>query len=504
MITNAHYLNRIISAVLGLGLVASGLYLQGVEPSVGTWAPDLNVASAGLSAESSAPALVKVPIKDMRVGTRVPAFNPEVSAAERRGFTEPNWYRWMKLKLEMPKPDGTLLEIEMLRPEDWLIEQMTLVVEPIPVMLSGVDELRPLMESRSGSSSSIEIASAAEFNQATASQDLSDFSLVGVPLRPIYGHIAERLIEAAADRNQVLGMVVELDLPELGIRGPAWIVDLEPAPLVPLGPGQVVTATFKHASANVLDLVLTNTPPTNRSTPPTTLAALNASPSVNPLHATLSPPPTDLGVARTDSIGVTANHPFWSVDRAEFVQAGELQVGERLQTLTGDIHWVQQKLPRPGPEAVYNLEVHDEHVYYVGTNGVLAHNACNGKMWERQIGKQLKKAGYEVLGRLQNRSGHGIDLVLRRGDQIFVAEVKSQTNGWARLSKLQSKSSLANTRRIIGNIKGPTGHWRPKILMSGTSNVAMVVKDALQTGRFGGGVFIQVNEGAGLIRFNIW
>jgi len=40
--------------------------------------------------------------------------------------------------------------------------------------------------------------------------------------------------------------------------------------------------------------------------------------------------------------------------------------------------------------------------------------------------------------------------------------------------------------------------------MSGTSNVAMVVKDALQTGRFGGGVFIQVNEGAGLIRFNIW
>ncbi|MFO1003522.1 MAG: hypothetical protein U0936_24580 [Planctomycetaceae bacterium] len=36
-----------------------------------------------------------------------------------------------------------------------------------------------------------------------------------------------------------------------------------------------------------------------------------------------------------------------------------------------------QKLPRPGPPAeVYNLEVHEEHVYFVGDDGVLAHNTC--------------------------------------------------------------------------------------------------------------------------------
>jgi hypothetical protein len=172
-------------------------------------------------------------------------------------------------------------------------------------------------------------------------------------------------------------------LPELGISGPAWIIDLEPAPLVPAGPGQVVTATFKHASANVLDLVLTNTPPTN-----------------------LSPSPSALSTSPTDSIGVTANHPFWSVDRAEFVQAGELQIGERLQTLAGDIHWVQQKLPRPGPEPVYNLEVHAEHVYYVGTGGVLAHNS---KGYSRNLTSmpfdEAVETGELTLKQVGNRGG---------------------------------------------------------------------------------------------------
>ncbi len=53
----------------------------------------------------------------------------------------------------------------------------------------------------------------------------------------------------------------------------------------------------------------------------------------------------------------------------------DLRLGERLKNLSGDTVWVQQKLPRPGPTPVYNLEVQDEHVYYVGASGVLAHNA---------------------------------------------------------------------------------------------------------------------------------
>ncbi|MBL8812711.1 MAG: hypothetical protein JNM43_21275 [Planctomycetaceae bacterium] len=57
------------------------------------------------------------------------------------------------------------------------------------------------------------------------------------------------------------------------------------------------------------------------------------------------------------------------------MQAGSLEIGERLQTLSGDVKVVQQKLPRPGPEPVFNLEVHAEHVYFVGEDGVLVHNS---------------------------------------------------------------------------------------------------------------------------------
>jgi len=45
------------------------------------------------------------------------------------------------------------------------------------------------------------------------------------------------------------------------------------------------------------------------------------------------------------------------IGRVKIQVHGVLAIGERLQTLGGDIRWVQQKLPRPGPEPVYNLEV---------------------------------------------------------------------------------------------------------------------------------------------------
>ena len=47
--------------------------------------------------------------------------------------------------------------------------------------------------------------------------------------------------------------------------------------------------------------------------------------------------PKTLGEADSEPIGTTSNHPFWSADRQEFVQAGSLEIGERLQTLSEDV-----------------------------------------------------------------------------------------------------------------------------------------------------------------------
>jgi hypothetical protein len=77
---------------------------------------------------------------------------------------------------------------------------------------------------------------------------------------------------------------------------------------------------------------------------------------------------------------MTDNHPFWSVTRQEFIEAGKLQQGEKLQLYNGQAAKVIQILPRPGPEQVHNLEVMNEHVYRVTLAGVLVHNQC-GKIW---------------------------------------------------------------------------------------------------------------------------
>ena len=50
--------------------------------------------------------------------------------------------------------------------------------------------------------------------------------------------------------------------------------------------------------------------------------------------------------------------------------------GERLLLYNGETKRVVQKLPRPGPQVVYNLEIYGEHVYHVTSDGVMVHNSC--------------------------------------------------------------------------------------------------------------------------------
>lgn len=138
--------------------------------------------------------------------------------------------------------------------------------------------------------------------------------------------------EAAA-----IGGTVYIAVPECGIDGEADVLDIRPCPAIQDGPGQVVTGTFRHRSAQVVDLRIE-------------------------------------GLA--EPIGTTANHPFWSDDRQAFVAARDLRPGERLADFAGNPR-VVSIAPRPQPEAVYNLEVQVTHTYHVAANGVLVHNSLD-------------------------------------------------------------------------------------------------------------------------------
>ncbi|MEX1223960.1 MAG: polymorphic toxin-type HINT domain-containing protein, partial [Pirellulales bacterium] len=140
-------------------------------------------------------------------------------------------------------------------------------------------------------------------------------------------------------QDAYVGGFVFLELCELGAYGDAQVINIQPAPMIAAGEGRVVTGTFRHTSSAPLYDVLIE--------------------------------------GESEPIGVTAHHPFWSEDRQDFIPTEELQVGERLLAREGDSRRVVSLLPRPGPEVVYNLEVHREHVYQVAEQGLLVHN-CSG------------------------------------------------------------------------------------------------------------------------------
>lgn len=135
----------------------------------------------------------------------------------------------------------------------------------------------------------------------------------------------------------VVGGTVELNLAEMGAYGQAEILAIESCPPLVAGPGEVVTGTFAHEpDDNLLNIVVEGDP---------------------------------------IPIGCTPNHLFWSVDRAAFVEAGELREGERVETRALGETRIASIAPRPFEKLVYNLEVHGEHVYEVGALGTLVHNA---------------------------------------------------------------------------------------------------------------------------------
>ena len=127
-----------------------------------------------------------------------------------------------------------------------------------------------------------------------------------------------------------------LNLEDFGCVGWAEVISVEDFTYRP-GPGNLVTGTFEHTVNNLVNLCVEG---------------------------------------QEDPIGCTPNHPFWSADREEFVEAGELFFDERVKLLNGETKRVVQRYPRPGPEKVYNLEVFGEHVYHVTSDGILVHNYC--------------------------------------------------------------------------------------------------------------------------------
>ena len=77
-------------------------------------------------------------------------------------------------------------------------------------------------------------------------------------------------------------------------------------------------------------------------------------------------------------VQTTAEHPFW-VEGLGWVNAGQLQPGDAIKTLSGECQTVTGVARQAGRVTVYNFEVEGFHTYFVSGSGLLVHNArCHG------------------------------------------------------------------------------------------------------------------------------
>lgn len=132
-----------------------------------------------------------------------------------------------------------------------------------------------------------------------------------------------------------------LNMEEMGAVGDAYVQAILPCPTIQKGEGNVITGIFSH----------------------------EADPDTRILSVTFSD--------GTFLKGVTDNHPFWSVDRNEFVAIGKMGQGDWVKTESGlaQITKLDSRFAHSG-EMLYNLETHNEHVFQVSLAGILVHNNC--------------------------------------------------------------------------------------------------------------------------------
>jgi hypothetical protein len=234
----------------------------------------------------------------------------------------------------------------------------------------------------------------------------------------------------------VKGRTLEVEFPELDLRGRAGVIDVSTCPNIKPGPGRVVLSTLTHRSPQLMEI------------------------KVEGLDQVIEP---------------TATHPFFSEDRRGWVLARELRVGEMVRTKECPARITEIKW-KAGTYRVYNIEVEADHTYFVAKLGILVHNTCGGRApilkgqkGVEQVKKSIENSGGTVLGEqvsVKVSSGTARpDLYVQtaQGEKVFVEvktgpKAKLSKEQQARLAEIQSRGGTGVGKRaadadLTGRIK---------------------------------------------------
>ena len=210
-------------------------------------------------------------------------------------------------------------------------------------------------------------------------------------------------------QGAIPGEYVFIQFPELEASGLAKVQSLEPCPPIAQGAGNVVTARI--VTRQVSELV-------------------------------------ELEIEGGEVLTGTPLHPIWSIERQDWVELGDLEVGEHLWTDDGPVEIASTRCLTTG-ESVYNLEVHGHHIYQVTELGVLVHNAGLAKYRRRANGQFAMKPG--------PKSSKNLDSIRQSAVRKAWKEEQRRAIAKLRTSGTWNKAQLAELKKT-GKVKGFVGH----------------------------------------------
>jgi len=122
---------------------------------------------------------------------------------------------------------------------------------------------------------------------------------------------------------------------------------------------------------------------------------------------------TDITLHSGEVITATANHPFWEINRKEWLEADELNISSILLDINDNNATIKSLRSYGNNRRVYNLSVGNVHTYFVGVQGILGHNACKLPIKSRinESNKLIKYA--EETGKNQDIQNKINEMVLK-------------------------------------------------------------------------------------------
>jgi hypothetical protein len=113
------------------------------------------------------------------------------------------------------------------------------------------------------------------------------------------------------------------------------------------------------------------------------------------------------------SVFVTAEHPYYVVNKSKFVPVKKLEVGDRFRDFKGnelEFRGKRRFISKDGePFKVYNFEVADQHTYFAGKESILVHNLCSEgvermasifEAYLKKAGNDFAKAGEDLMAHM--------------------------------------------------------------------------------------------------------